>query len=203
MSKSYRTELPGVIAARNFRRDREDEPILPRIVERPPRRGDVHPLTRSALLKILPQMPISYLYGLRRVELRPRLAGVGHPFGRYRSVEKAVILYSLPPDEWRFPGPSCFGEIYQYYGADILTEGDFQIVRWSRPEYLACFMYEEVFLHELGHHKDCQYPCRNKIPEGLRQREISANRHAYKLAYWRSFEKTLGPIADEPLPGGA
>lgn len=203
MSNSYRTTLPRIIAARNFRRDREGNIILPRVIERVPRLGDLHPLSKSDIASVLPRMPASYLYGLRAVELRPRVLGTGQPFGRYSRAEKVIHLYSLPATEWRLPDTGYSGRMYQRYGASVETKGGFQIVRWSRAEYLACFMYEEVFLHELGHHRDYQYPCRNKIPQSRNLREISANLRAYRLASWRSFERTFGPIDGEPLPGGA
>ena len=202
MSKSYRTERPRVLAAKNFKRDREGNVILPRVIERAPRLGDIHPLSKSDIVTALWKMPAAYLYGLRVIELRPRVGKTGYPFGCYRTIEKAIHLYSLP-DVWRFSYKGYSGQMYRRYGADVETKSGFQTVRWSRDEYLACFMYEDVLLHELAHHYDYQYPRRNKIPQNRRLSEHSTNRRAYRLAYWRSFERIFGSIEDEPLPGGA
>ena len=64
MSKSYHTDKEAVIAKRNLKRkDCGCCPLLPRIIERKPYPGDVHPLDKKTLAGIL-------THRSRRVHLR-------------------------------------------------------------------------------------------------------------------------------------
>jgi hypothetical protein len=93
MSRSRNTEKESVRAARGIGRDEEGELSLPRIIVRKPRRGDIHPLPKSILVRLLKHVPVEYFYGLSRIELRARQGKIGDPFGAYGRDEKAIILY--------------------------------------------------------------------------------------------------------------
>ncbi|HYC92426.1 MAG TPA: hypothetical protein VEO54_24670 [Thermoanaerobaculia bacterium] len=66
MARSYRTDKPRVIAGRRLARDGDGELVLPPILVRRPRKGDVHPLSSAVLQRVLrTEVPIEYLHGLR------------------------------------------------------------------------------------------------------------------------------------------
>lgn len=83
MSRSFRVEPKRRIAARNARRDKDGRALLPGIVVRQPREGDVHPLPKRLLAKALAGLPLELWHGLRRIELRAREGDVGRPFATY------------------------------------------------------------------------------------------------------------------------
>lgn len=189
MSKSYRTELTRKIAARCFPRDREGNGILPRVIERKPCEGDVHPLHKRHIVAFLRGMPIDYLYGLKRVELRPRTSDeIGKPYGCYLIDEKAISIYSVPATQWQVSEIEAEWA-FQLHGAEVKVEQDHLQVLWHKPVDLAYFMYREVFLHELGHHYDNQYRYKRKELQGRPAREASANRRAFELAKKQTFTR--------------
>ena len=64
---------------------------LPRIVARKPKSGDIHPLPKSVLAHALKTIPVEYLYGLSRMELRARHGSrIGEPVAVYRPDEKVI-----------------------------------------------------------------------------------------------------------------
>jgi hypothetical protein len=77
VSRSYRTQKEEVIAKRNISRDSKDKLVLPRVIERKPREGDIHPISKSRVESVLAKTPDAYLYGLSRIELRARNAPIG------------------------------------------------------------------------------------------------------------------------------
>jgi hypothetical protein len=178
------------LAASRVERDREGQPLLlPRVVERRPRQGDVHPLNNKYLSALLRYQRIDYLYGLRQIELRPRVsAQVGDPYGLYRRRERLIVLYSVPPARWRFPalGPSQRRN-FEAYDAVVSEETDGVWVAWPRLFDLAFFTYQEVLLHELGHHHDYQYRHKRKLPRGRRWKEESAEEHKWRLSKTRGW----------------
>jgi len=90
-----------MLATRRFPRDRDGGALFPRIVERRPRPGDVHPLAYGYLSALLNYQRVDYVYGLRKIELRPRVSSqVGDPYGFYRRSERLIVLYSVPPSRW-------------------------------------------------------------------------------------------------------
>lgn len=195
MAQSYRSDLTKVIAATRFPRDREGRPILPRVVERTPRQGDIHPLQREHITAFLNRLPIDYVYGLRRVELRARTDEIGCPFGYYRRKEKTVVLYSVPSDIWIVPADKISKETFESYGAEVRITDESAEIHWKNLEDLAYFLHYIVFLHELGHHFHNQYRSRNKHPRYYAAQEASADRHALKLekrnifARWYALQK--------------
>jgi hypothetical protein len=112
MSRTYRTDKENRIAERRMPRDREGNIVLPRIVRRKPRLGDVHPITNVQLSMVLDLVPLKYLYKLNSIELLPRKDDIGNPFGYYTAHERRIVLYSLPL-KWEM---NCEDEL----GADLL-----------------------------------------------------------------------------------
>lgn len=92
MSRSFRSQKESVIAERAIERDGEGRPLLPRIVERAPAPGDIHPVSKRVLRRLLSGLPVEYLHGLSRIELRAReLPLIGQPFGSYWVGERAIV----------------------------------------------------------------------------------------------------------------
>lgn len=77
MSRSYRTLKESMLAKRRLIKNKNGEIILPRVIERRPASGDVHPLSKTAIRGILKKLPLEYVYGLKHIELRARNSEVG------------------------------------------------------------------------------------------------------------------------------
>ena len=182
MTQSYRTDKPSVLARDRIPRDRDNRLVYPRVIARRPAPGDIHPLSKQAITRILRGIPIEYLYGLNRIELRPRRNNrIGEPFGCYLPDEKAIWLYSLPP-VWRMkkilPG---FRKSIESFGAIVAIRNSAVEVRWPESEsaYVDVW-FLTVFMHELGHHFVEQYKNqRGRI--GGRHEELVANLRSSRL----------------------
>lgn len=182
MSDSYRTQKESVLAARRIKRDVKGNPVYPRIVVKPPSDGDIHPLTKQDLNRLFKRIPIEYLYGLKRIELRPRKnKEVGSPFGQYCASERVITLFSLP-DEWKLKsiGSSIFCSLTKFY-AEISEEKDFVIVRWRDQSVMCLWYYCDVFTHELGHHYRAQYRHKNGGLGKYEHEEFVAELHAKRF----------------------
>jgi hypothetical protein len=153
MARSYRSMQPEALATRTV--ERAGGRFLPRIVEREPRLGDVHPLPSGVLRRFLGWVPLAYLHSLRRIELRPRVSErVGRPFGLYDPSERMIILYSLPLS-WTWPGfkrSSLLLRGMRAIGAAISVEASTVTVTWPSPERLGAWFWREILVHELSHH---------------------------------------------------
>jgi len=182
MSRSRNTEKESVWAAMRIGRDEDGEPCLPRIMARKPKSGDIHPLPKSVLTRLLKDIPVEYLYGLSRVELRARRGKrIGEPYGVHRSGEKVIILYSLP----------------RLWVLDMMSEGskkDLEACRarvsqhgrqwhvyWPSEAGLAVWFFKEVFTHELGHHFAEQYKKKRGRIRGVRYHEMNADLRSFRL----------------------
>jgi hypothetical protein len=188
MSRSHHTRPPARIARTEFPRDREGKLILPRVIQREPYPGDIHPITRKHVLAFLRRLPIEYVYGLTSVDLLPRKNPVGEPFGLYMNDERRVVLYSMPWPGWRFKSLSAGNsDWYETHGAKTVRHEDSVEIHWPREIDLAYFMFSEVFLHELGHHHQKQYERKYKYPRDRNSCEDSANRHARLLSKENAF----------------
>ena len=182
MSDSFRTQKESVLAARRIKRDAEGKPIFPRIVAKPPTVGDIHPITKPQLQRLFDQIPIKYLYGLRRIELKQRLnSDVGNPFGLYSPNEKTIKLFSLPT-EWKLKhlSNSVRFSLEKFY-ADITEEDKFIVVRWKNVEVMCLWYYCDVFTHELGHHFKMQYYHKNGGFGSYQHQEFVAELHAKRF----------------------
>ena len=184
MSRSRNTEKKSVYAARRIARDEDGSPVIPRVIVRRARRGDIHPLPGQILRDFLKLVPIEYLYGLRDIELRARESEeIGRPFGYYRPSEKAIVLYSLPWS-WRHLrlSRSMQNSIELYKGIIRRNDQD-KFVDVEGPDRIryGMWFYTEVVLHELGHHIRNQYR-RSRGRLGRRiDEEIIADLHGERL----------------------
>jgi len=175
MSRSFHTEKESVTARRRGN-------MLPRVVVRAPARGDIHPLTARAIRGLFEHIPAEYLHGLTRIELRARNAKVGQPFGCYQRREKVVILYSVPPTIWEFPGLRAdFRRSLQACYAVISKEEGRVRVTWPDESLISLWYYSDVFTHELGHHYVEQYRHKNGRVGGRLFREFVAEMHARRF----------------------
>ena len=173
---------PSEAAHRRTSKNKAGAIIFPRIIERRPRRGDMHPLNGRAVRAILRQIPLEYLYGLSRIELRARTSDVGVPFGQYRRDEKAIILYSLP-SLWIFPSlnPTMRHSLSRFYAKIEPTPEGLVCVTWPKDCLMSLWFYCEVMAHELGHHYRWQYRHRNGRKGSRVDEEIVADLHAKRL----------------------
>lgn len=181
MSRSRNTEQASAGARRKIRRDANGVPCLPRIIARRPRRGDEHPLPKSILTGALRTVPVEYLYGLTRIELRARASKVGDPYGYYAPVKKFIVLYSLPR-QWT---TDCLSrsdrERMERFGAEVTQNGRTYHVHWPSEPGLAVWFFTDTVMHELGHHFSEQYKKKRGPLKGRWFREMSAELHALRL----------------------
>ncbi len=184
MSRSRNTEKENVWAALRIGRDEEGEPHLPRIIVRQPRRGDIHPLPKALLVRVLKDIPVEYLYGLSRIELRARKGNkIGDPYGAYRPGEKVIILYSLPrlwvvdalPERGRKDMEACRARVSQH--------GPQWHVYWPSEAGLAVWFFQEVVTHELGHHFAEQYKKKRGRIQGVKFQEMNAELRSFRVAH--------------------
>jgi hypothetical protein len=193
MSQSYRDQKPRYLAARRFGIGLNDDKPLPRIIERKSRKGDIHPLNARLLRGALRlDVPLDYLYGLSRIELRARMGNeIGVPFGCYLTDEKAIILYSLPLSWcWQTAPPSLLNSMSNL-GAEIISSESKISVSWSDKESLAVWLFIEVVGHELGHHFKNQYKSRQGALGSVNHEEWVADLHARRFAkrMWQRIKK--------------
>jgi hypothetical protein len=164
MARSYRTDKPSAAAVRRANHEGSRPTLVPRIVERKPRQGDEHPLSAHALRNALRDVPVEYLYGLNRIELRARSGRAGDPFAVYWPDEKIIILYSLPP-HWIWPGGILGSRVasrMRSFFASLTTTPEGLEVAWPSRACVALWFYAEVLGHELGHHYRHQYRYRRR-----------------------------------------
>jgi hypothetical protein len=197
MARSYRTRPSRIIARDRIARDRSGAVRYPRIVVHPPAPGDVHPLPKALLRELLPQLLPAYLYGLKRIELRPRLgADIGRPFGIYWGSNRTIWLNSLPL-HWFLPDMTpAFRQTIQGFDALVTDTPTGAQVVWH-PIDLAAYLFFDVFLHELGHHYAVQYRTKKRFPAHLSGQEQSAEDHKCRLisAYIARFPREQSPFA--------
>ncbi|HEY2743728.1 MAG TPA: hypothetical protein VGL86_03865 [Polyangia bacterium] len=126
-------------------------PVLPRVVARKPRRGDIHALSPAQIRAVLAALPVAQLRDLRRIELRARVEGVGDPFALYRREERDILIYSLPPDEWWMSSlDRALARELRRAGARIVRHRHGVSVHFSGGD-MTIFM-RDVLAHEIGHH---------------------------------------------------
>lgn len=172
----------SVWADERISRTGEGEIRLPKIIVRRPRRGDIHPLPKTVLSGALRRIPVVYLYGLTRIELRPRQGTqIGRPFGRYWSDEKAIILYSLPMRWVLHDMPRGLADDLELYRAKIMRRENTWHVRWTSEASIAVWYFHDVLTHELGHHFAEQYKKKRGRIRGRRFAELNAELHSFRL----------------------
>ncbi len=191
MAKSRNTYPEHFQAALHVRRDKLGAPVFPRVVEHPPLPGDVHPLDRQTLLKLLPASPLRFLHGVSAIELRARpFKCDDHPLGTYEPRYKLIRLYSQPfPDT---PLRNTLQEINPRSilgrcGVTILEREGERFLHWpSRKDY-ARYFFTRVFAHELGHHHVYQFKHKRRLPGTLRGHEERADALALEMSAFARF----------------
>ena len=198
MARSYRTQKPSVLAKTRVPRTDDGAVVLPRIIERKPRLGDSHPLSRRSLAKLLSNAPVEYLFGLERIELRARMGStVGEPFGKYLRDERAIILYSLP-SHWVWPPVTSTSPLIvrmRQFFAEVEIRDNATYVSWPVPEVRMMWFYVEVLAHELGHHYRHQYRNRRKRA-GSREEELIAALHSSR--FYRDLVRRIQRLETRP-----
>ncbi len=128
---------------------------LPRLRVQDPRRGCIHPATRTDVLALLEFFGAEVAYGLRSIELvRSRGDAVGGLLLGTLLVPGRIVLYDQPPSPWLLPGrlPTQQLERLEAAGAEVERTGCGRThVTWP-GETLKEFMLLDVLLHEIGHH---------------------------------------------------
>jgi len=139
-----------------------DQPTLPRIVTKKPRRGFSHPAGKHELVSVLQFFGERCFYGLRLIKLvqGDTLLSQGVVCMGRLEVPGTIILFDQPPSPWFINGtiPSLERKRLERAGASIEATGDGVqcLIRWSDTD-LQNFMLFEVFMHEIGHHLIQQY----------------------------------------------
>jgi hypothetical protein len=182
MSRSYRSQKESAIAARRVERRADGTVALPCVIEREPASGDIHPLSKQTVTRLLEKVPVEYVYGLSRIELRARQGSeIGRPFGCYWKDERAIILYSLPT-VWRLRSISKdFAQSLAKFYADLKFEEEAVVVSWRDDTVMGLWFYCDVFAHELGHHFAEQYKTKNGKVHGRRFQEFVAELQARRF----------------------
>ena len=181
MSRSFNTQKECVKANKKIPRDKDEDFIFPRILERKAARGDQHPLTKRRLQELLGTVPVEYLYGLKAIELRGRISEIGKPFAYYTRDEKRIVLYSLP-DKWELPNEPFLltRGMWRHFVKTNKTDKGYT-VEWFDPEMMGFWFYIDVFAHELGHHYRNQY--RKKRKRSVCKEEIIADLHSRRFLF--------------------
>jgi hypothetical protein len=189
MSRTYRADKESRIAERRMPRDREGNIVLPRIVVRKPRPGDVHPIKRRQLRQVLDRVPLKYMYNLSKVEMLPRKDGIGAPFGYYLPSEKRIALYSLPLKWELIYGDELGAELagpflhLEEHGAVVDTDENIATVIWPYENRMALWLCREVLLHELGHHFRATYRAKRRAGFNIKNEdeEFFADQKSFDL----------------------
>lgn len=184
MSRTAKTLPPDNYALICHRLDEDGLPVLPRVIRRKPRPGDIHPLSPEDVRNVLLCAPAAYIYGLRGVELRARQGEIGEPYGVYLRDERRIRLYSCPPRIWGFTAqawPNHKGVLSR--GARrVADQGDTGrvLIEWNNPGEL-WVVYIRILFHELGHHYVNQYRSSRGRPGTRRRNERLADLHDRKI----------------------
>jgi hypothetical protein len=185
MSNSGNTFPECFQAANHIRRDKLGKPVFPRVIEHPPLLGDVHPLDKRTLVKLLPVIPLRFLHGVSAIELRARpFKSENHPLGTYQPKYKLIRLYSQPFPE--IPLRSPLDEITPksllgVCGVTLVERNGERFLRWPSRKNFAQYFFTHVFAHELGHHHVYQFKHKRRPPETLRGHEERADAVAMEI----------------------
>jgi hypothetical protein len=183
MSRSRHTLPPRVYA------ERVGEFQVARVVERRPRPGDVHPLGKGLIECMLMIVPVEFVVGLRRIELRARNGPVGLPYAEYRPDERAIVVYSVPR-EWRCEqlADSARRSMRRHGALVTRADGGWRVY-WSESARLDRWFTTVVVFHELGHHFDRQYRRRRGWTRGRRYSEAFADQTVAHI--FRAFRREM------------
>jgi len=199
MAHSRHTAPEAAQAEWGIGRTPEGERRLPPILVRKPRRGDEHPIPKSQLERFLSGTRIEYLYGLKRIEMRARVGvTIGEPFGVYYFRERTVVLYSLPR-VWELSRLSDGWErLFVSYGARV-DRGSPIHVSWPTRLSLKLWFWDQVVMHELGHHFVEQYRSKNGRVRSRKAHERLADLHVGRYLS-RRYQQLKQPVAKSAAP---
>jgi hypothetical protein len=202
MGHSDNTQKEWLRASLRMPRDEDGAIIYPPILSRKPRRGDRHPISAQGLKMRLPGVLPQYLYGLRRIELRARRSDrIGEPFGCYLMRERIVVLYSLPM-QWKLDRLSDgWRSQFSAYGAEVCKGDQGIAVHWTNEACLDLWFWDQVVMHELGHHFVEQYRSKNGRVRTRKAHEALADMHVGRYLN-RRFQrlKQMPPAPSEESP---
>ena len=181
MSKSFRTQPTRITAQRRIKKDAYGGIEYPRIVSRKPRLGDIHPIDRKLMKSVLQRIPVEFIYGLKKIELRSRQdKKIGEPYGFYRYSDRMIVLYSVPSDAWVLDGfyPQ-WRKAFRNWGVTIDKQGESFLGIWegSKLRHFFC----AILCHELGHHYTFQYDSKNKLIPNKTTNENLADLHGSRI----------------------
>jgi hypothetical protein len=190
MQFSSRTKRMRTVSPSRGVRVSKHCPAIPRVVEHAPRPGDIHPLTRKMLRRLLPHLAPHLLVAISRIELRARTSSeVGDPFGSYHPRDALIRLYSVPFPNWpddemkvlhpQSPLGSC--------GATLVTIDGRPNIHWERLSDLSRY-YSQILAHELGHHYVFRQRRKSPLPETIRAHELRADWHMWRMGMRRAFK---------------
>jgi hypothetical protein len=185
MSRSRHTLPPRVYA------ERVGEFQVARVIERRPRPGDIHPIPKDWVEGLLMLVPLEYVVGLRRVELRAREGDVGRPYATYWPDERAIVVYSVPRTwECRYLA-DYERRSMRRYGATVGRANSGWRVYWGERSELEQWFAFIVLFHELGHHVDRQYRRRRGRVRGRSYKESFADRTGIRIfrGLWREIDR--------------
>ena len=198
MSKSFRTQPTRIIARKRVKRNASGDIEYPRIVFQKPRPGDIHPIDKKLIRSILHRIPVEYVCGLKKVELRSRKnKKIGEPYGFYRYSERMIVLYSVPSDAWVLDGFSPqWRKAFRTWGVKLEKQGETFYGTWegSKLRHFFC----AVFCHELGHHYTFQYDSKNKLMPHKTTNENLADLHGSRIltAITSDLKELVGSMED-------
>ena len=175
-------------------RTQSNAPAVPRIVEHDPRPGDIHPVTRAMLLRLLPSLPKPLLRNISSIELRARVSPeVGNPYGTYSPRDAMIRLFSVPFPDW-----PCKLEVLRPQsglascGATLIAREGQSFIHWNRTLDVARFYFAVVLAHELGHHYVYLNRRRRQLPETMRGHEQRASRLMWRIGALAAFKREFG-----------
>lgn len=152
-------------------------PSQPRITERRPGAGLLHPANSTTIRDLLGFLGERSSYGLRSIELTAGASSDGHVL-RFGALvgPGAIRLYALPKPPWLLVGSLAEAEVQRLVraGARVETAAGRLHTRVEWPgNTLVHFMLLDVLIHEIGHHIVQQYSGKRTV-RVLRTRDHEA-----------------------------
>ncbi len=131
-----------------------EENNYPRIIERRPRKGDIHPFTKKEIRELFNDIPPEYLYKLKTIELMPRTNNGISLIGKYYANEQKIVIYSQAME---FVGEIDWMIVFYFMEEVGMPVPDYSYskdckleVKWNK-EQLKTLARETIFF-ELGVH---------------------------------------------------
>ncbi len=161
------------------------ERIYPRIIERKPKEGDIHPLSKQEILSILEEVPAEYIYNLKTIELVPRNSNSKYA-GLYLRSEQKVVIYSYPIEEIKEITDIIYFVLAERCNLPVpdyeIENADEIKVQWSK-ESLSWY-FKHLLFHELGHHLSNINKQRRKYAVGDSQEKLADLRAQRLMEYF-------------------